>query len=74
MQRIWDVIDDDPQTQITVDVERLLVEVPTIGLAEPFPLDAATQERYLHGLDDVGITLRHADEIDAFEADRARPG
>ena len=70
VQRIWDVIDDEPQTQITVDVERLLVEVPSIGLEVPFPLDAATQERYLNGLDDVGITLRHAAEIDAFEATR----
>jgi 3-isopropylmalate/(R)-2-methylmalate dehydratase small subunit len=70
VQRIWDIIDEEPQTQITVDVERLLVEVPTIGLEEPFPLDAATQDRYLKGLDDVGITLRHADEIDTFEASR----
>ena len=70
VQRIWDIIDEEPQTQITVDVERLLVEVPTIGLEEPFPLDAANQERYLNGLDDVGITMRHADEIDAFEASR----
>jgi 3-isopropylmalate/(R)-2-methylmalate dehydratase small subunit len=70
VQRIWDIIDEEPQTQITVDVERLLVEVPSIGLEEPFPLDAANQERYLNGLDDVGITLRHADEIDAFEASR----
>ncbi len=70
VQRIWDIIDEEPQTQITVDVERLLVEVPTIGLEEPFPLDAANQERYLKGLDDVGITLRHADEIDAFESTR----
>jgi 3-isopropylmalate/(R)-2-methylmalate dehydratase small subunit len=72
VQRIWDIIDEEPQTQITVDVVRLLVEVPTIGLEVPFPLDGATQERYLKGLDDVGITLRHADEIDAFEA--SRPG
>jgi 3-isopropylmalate/(R)-2-methylmalate dehydratase small subunit len=70
VQQIWDVIDAEPQTLITVDVERLLVEVPTIGLEVPFPLDAATQERYLKGLDDVGITLRHADEIDAFEVTR----
>ena len=68
--RIWDAIDAAPQTQITVDVQRLLVEVPAIGLAEPFPMDRATQERYLNGLDDVGITLRHAAEIDEFEAHR----
>jgi 3-isopropylmalate/(R)-2-methylmalate dehydratase small subunit len=70
VQRIWDAIEDAPQTQITVDVERLLLEVPSIGLTEAFPMDAATQERYLHGLDDVGITLRHESDIDAFEATR----
>jgi 3-isopropylmalate/(R)-2-methylmalate dehydratase small subunit len=70
VQRIWDAIDAAPQTQITVDVERLLLEVPSVGLAEPFPMDPATQERYLGGLDDVGITLRHEAEIDAFEAHR----
>jgi 3-isopropylmalate/(R)-2-methylmalate dehydratase small subunit len=70
VQRIWDAIDAAPQTQITVDVERLLLEVPSIGLTEPFPMDPATQERYLGGLDDVGITLRHAAEIDAYEARR----
>jgi 3-isopropylmalate/(R)-2-methylmalate dehydratase small subunit len=70
VRRIWDAIDEAPQTQITVDVQRLLVEVPSIGLEEPFPMDSATQERYLNGLDDVGITLRHESEIDAFEASR----
>jgi 3-isopropylmalate/(R)-2-methylmalate dehydratase small subunit len=68
--RIWVAIDEAAQTQITVDVERLLVEVPSIGLAEPFPMDRATQERYLGGLDDVGITLRHAADIDDYEAHR----
>ena len=70
VERIWAAIDDDPATEITVDVERLVVEVPAIGLVEPFPMDPATQERFLGGLDDVGITLRHAAEIDAFEATR----
>jgi 3-isopropylmalate/(R)-2-methylmalate dehydratase small subunit len=70
VRRIWDAIDADPATQITIDVGRRLVEVPAIGLEEPFPMDDATQERYLGGLDDVGITMRHAADIDAFEAHR----
>ena len=70
VERIWAAIDDDPATEITVDVERLVVEVPAIGLVEPFPMDPATQERFLGGLDDVGITLRHAAAIDDFEATR----
>ena len=64
-------IDDDPQTQIIVDVERLVVEVPAIGFEEPFPMDPSVQQRFLQGLDDIGITLGHAAEIDAFEASRA---
>jgi 3-isopropylmalate/(R)-2-methylmalate dehydratase small subunit len=68
--RIWDAIEADPSTEITVDVERLLVEIPSIGLVETFPMDAATQHRFLHGLDDIGITLTHADAITEYEARR----
>ena len=74
VQRIWDIIDEEPQTQITVDVERLLVEVPTIGLEEPFPLDAATQERFLNGLDDVGITLAPRRRDRRLRSVTPRPG
>jgi 3-isopropylmalate/(R)-2-methylmalate dehydratase small subunit len=71
VERIWQAIEADPGTTIVVDVERLVVEVPAIGLVEPFPLDPSTQHRFLHGLDDIGITLSHQDDIAAFEA--ARP-
>jgi 3-isopropylmalate/(R)-2-methylmalate dehydratase small subunit len=68
--RIWDAIDADPQTEITVDMERLVVEVPAIGLVESFPMDEATQHRFLNGLDDIGITLSHAADIDTYEDNR----
>ena len=68
--RLWEIIEADPSTQIVVDMERLQVEVPTAGLVESFPMDPATQNRFLHGLDDVGITLTHADAITEFEANR----
>jgi 3-isopropylmalate/(R)-2-methylmalate dehydratase small subunit len=71
VQQIWAAIDDDPKTEIVVDVERRLVEVPAAGIVAEFPLDAPTQHRFLEGLDDVGITLAHADEIDAYEKTRA---
>jgi len=70
VQRLWSIIEDDPTTEITVDVERLVVEVPATGFAESFPLDAPTQHRFLEGLDDIGITLSHADDITAYEANR----
>jgi 3-isopropylmalate/(R)-2-methylmalate dehydratase small subunit len=70
VSRLWDLIEADPSTQIVVDMERLQVEVPSAGLVESFPMDASTQHRFLNGLDDVGITLSHAAEIDAYEASR----
>ena len=68
--RIWEAIEDSPATEITVDMERRTVEVPSIGLDEPFPMDDATQHRFLNGLDDIGITLVHADDIADFETSR----
>jgi 3-isopropylmalate/(R)-2-methylmalate dehydratase small subunit len=44
--------------------------VPAAGIDEAFPMDPQTQHRFLNGLDDVGITLTHADAIDTYEANR----
>ena len=70
VHQIWAAIDVDPQTEIVVDVERRTVEVPAAGITAEFPMDAATQHRFLEGLDDVGITLSHADAIDEYEQRR----
>ena len=51
-------------------MERRTVEVPSNGLDEPFPMDDATRHRFLNGLDDIGITLVHADDIADFETSR----
>ena len=55
---------------VTVDVERRMLEVPAAGIEESFPLDDATRERFLEGLDDIGITLRDADAITRYEEKR----
>jgi 3-isopropylmalate/(R)-2-methylmalate dehydratase small subunit len=68
--RLWDAVETDPSLEVTVDVERLVVEAPAIGLEARFPLDPPTQDRFLEGLDDIGITLTHADAIAAYEATR----
>jgi 3-isopropylmalate/(R)-2-methylmalate dehydratase small subunit len=70
VEAIWTAIEADPTTEITVDVERLNVEVPAAGITHTFPMDPQTQHRFLNGLDDVGITLTHVDEITAFEQRR----
>jgi 3-isopropylmalate/(R)-2-methylmalate dehydratase small subunit len=68
--QLWDIIEADPTTQIVVDMERLQVEVPSAGLVAPFPMEPATQHRFLNGLDDVGITLTHEADITSYEANR----
>jgi 3-isopropylmalate/(R)-2-methylmalate dehydratase small subunit len=70
VETLWATIEADPGTEIVVDMERLVVEVPSIGLVQAFPMDAPTQHRFLEGLDDIGITLTHADEITSYEARR----
>jgi 3-isopropylmalate/(R)-2-methylmalate dehydratase small subunit len=67
---LWSYIDENPKVEITVDMERLTVEVPAKGFKESFPMDAPTQHRFLNGLDDIGITLTHADAINAYETKR----
>jgi 3-isopropylmalate/(R)-2-methylmalate dehydratase small subunit len=70
VEAIWAAIEADADTEIVVDMERLKVEVPAAGIDEAFPMDPQTQHRFLNGLDDVGITLTHADAIDTYEASR----
>ncbi len=70
VHQIWDAIEADHRVEITIDVERLTVEVPAAGIIASFPMDRQTQHRYLNGLDDVGITLTHVADIDSFEATR----
>jgi len=70
VQQIWAAIEADPTVEITIDVERRSVEVPSVGIVASFPMDAQTQHRFLNGLDDVGITMTHAAEIKSFEATR----
>ncbi len=64
-------VTEDPTLELTVDVERLVVSAPAAGIEAPFPLDPFTQHRLLEGLDDIGLTLQHAEAIDAHE--RRRP-
>lgn len=69
-RRLLDEIEKDPELELTIDVERRLLEVPALGISEPFPLDDATRERFLEGLDDIGITLRDESAIGDFETSR----
>lgn len=58
-----------PGYSLTIDLERQVVIKPD-GAALPFEVQAFRKYCLLNGLDDIGLTLRHADKIKAFEAER----
>jgi 3-isopropylmalate/(R)-2-methylmalate dehydratase small subunit len=66
---LQDIAEADPTTEITVDLDAREVRAP--GLIVGFDIDDYTRWRLMEGLDDIGLTLRHTDDISAFEA--ARP-
>ncbi len=61
----------DPTLVVTVDVAARTLSAPAVGIDVGFPLDDFTRHRLLEGLDDIDLTLGHADAIDAYE--RRRP-
>ena len=58
-----------PGYRLTIDLEKQLVLRPD-GKALPFAVDAFRKECLINGWDDIGLTLRHAEEIRAFEEQR----
>lgn len=65
-----EALEADPTLELTVDVERRVLEAPAIGLVAEFPLDDAIVHRFVNGLDDIGLTLQHEAEITAYESRR----
>jgi 3-isopropylmalate/(R)-2-methylmalate dehydratase small subunit len=70
VNRIWAVIENDATAEITIDLHRFTVEIPSAGITEKFDMDTETQQRFINGLDDISITLADADAITKFEASR----
>jgi 3-isopropylmalate/(R)-2-methylmalate dehydratase small subunit len=64
-------IEADPSLEITIDVAAGTLAAPAAGIDATFPLDEFTRERLLQGLDDIGLSLRHADAIASYESSRA---
>jgi 3-isopropylmalate/(R)-2-methylmalate dehydratase small subunit len=66
---LWVMVENDPQSPVTVDLVDRVVRAGDIS--EPFDIDDYTRWRLMEGLDDIGLTLRHAGDITAFERTRA---
>ena len=72
VQRLWDLLEREPGTEVTVDLESRTVsagEGPD-RIEDSFDIDDYTRWRLLEGLDDIGITLSHEPDIAAFEQER----
>ena len=68
VRALMDASLDDPATRIEIDLEARTVRAP--GVDEVFDMEPFTRWRLMEGLDDIGLTLSHADVIDAYEASR----
>jgi 3-isopropylmalate/(R)-2-methylmalate dehydratase small subunit len=68
VEALWQAIESDPTIEVTVDLVGREVRYAAVVL--PFEIDDYTRWRLMEGLDDIGLTLRHADDVDAFESSR----
>ena len=68
VEKLWATVEADPTTAVTVDLEAR--EVRAGDLVAPFDIDDYTRWRLLEGLDDIGITLSHHEDIETYESDR----
>ncbi len=69
VEALWSAIESKPDTEITVDLETRTVSYGSTVL--DFAIDDYTRWRLMEGLDDIGLTLKQTDSIDAFEKNRA---
>jgi 3-isopropylmalate/(R)-2-methylmalate dehydratase small subunit len=68
VELLWKKIESQPGLELTVDLGAKTITADDLTVA--FTIDDYTRWRLLEGLDDIGLTLRHADDIDAFERER----
>ena len=72
VQRLWDYVEENPGATVTLDLETRTVKAGdgVDAIEDSFTIDDYTRWRLLEGLDDVGITLSHEADIEAYEAKR----
>ncbi len=68
--QLFHAVDVHPGFRLTIDLEQQTVATPDGAMRWGFEIDAFRKHCLLNGLDDIGLTLQHADEIRAFEVKR----
>ena len=69
VEALWAAVEADPSLSVTVSLEDRSVSYDGVRVA--FELDDYTRWRLMEGLDDIGLTLKQTDSIDAFEKTRS---
>jgi len=68
VEKLWEIIEAEPTTEVTVDLESMNIQCGDLVAA--FDVDSYVRWRLMEGLDDIGITMRYADDISRFEQTR----
>ncbi len=68
VQYLMELAEAEPTAEITISL--LDMTVTADGFEAHFDLEESTRHRLIEGLDAIGVTLSHGDQIDAFEATR----
>ena len=68
VELLWKLMAERPGVELTVDLESRTVTCGAVTV--PFQIDEYTRWRLMEGLDDIGLTLQHEDDIEAYEATR----
>ncbi|HAG63967.1 MAG TPA: 3-isopropylmalate dehydratase small subunit, partial [Kocuria sp.] len=69
VELLWKLMEEQPGVELEVDLESRTVACGGVGV--PFQIDDYTRWRLMEGLDDIGLTLQHEEDIEAYE--EARP-
>jgi 3-isopropylmalate/(R)-2-methylmalate dehydratase small subunit len=68
VEELWSAIEEDPASHVTVDLQSKNVSVNSLSF--DFEIDDYTRWRLMEGLDDIGLTLNHIDQVIEFESKR----
>jgi 3-isopropylmalate/(R)-2-methylmalate dehydratase small subunit len=69
IEKIWQIIETKPETQISADLESKTISYA--GATLNFEIDDYTRWRLIEGLDDIGLTFTKIDKVTEFESKRA---
>lgn len=69
IERIWQIIESKPETQISADLQSKTISYE--GKTLNFEIDDYTRWRLMEGLDDIGLTFTKIDKVSEFELKRA---